>query len=175
MKVTKVKAFSALSYRIWKLYRLSFPKEERLPYWFLLFQILRTKADFQAYRDGKKVIGFSYSIAGKSADFLLFLAVSPEFQSQGYGTAMLQNVKNSAGEKPLIVAIEPPFELCDNAEQRLRRLAFYEKNGFQLTEHFYQENVETYQVMTTKLPFKAKAFAEDLCRFFGNYIRTKVV
>lgn len=168
MKVISVTGSIARDVR--KLYFSSFPKEERLPYWFLLLR----KAEFLAYLDQEKLVGFSYTVKGQSCDFLLFLAVAESHQSQGYGTAILQKVKEKAGKKPLIVTIEPPFEVSENAEQRLRRLAFYEKNGFKLTDHFYQENTEIYQIMTTKQPFDKKGFSKDVSQFFLGMVKTKV-
>lgn len=174
MKSLSVKALSPLASQVKELYLASFTKEERLPYWFLLLQAWRRKADFRAYVDQDQLVGFSYTIAGAATDFLLFLAVSAEYQSQGFGTAILQEVKK-ATDRPLIVTIEPPFVPCDNAEQRKRRLAFYEKNGLYLTEHFYYENTERYQVMTSRLPFDLEGFSRDLRSFFKGIIKTKVV
>ncbi|WP_162012614.1 GNAT family N-acetyltransferase [Streptococcus sp. S784/96/1] len=170
MKIISVTPFSSIARDIRNLYFASFPKEERLPYWFLLLK----QAEFLAYLDQEKLVGFSYTVKGQSCDFLLFLAVAESHQSHGYGTAILQKVKEKAGGKPLIVTIEPPFEVSENAEQRLRRLAFYEKNGFKLTDHFYQENTETYQIMTTKQPFDKKGFSKDVSQFFLGIVKTKV-
>ena len=174
MKVVPVRPFSKRSRAVRKLYLASFPKEERLPFWFLMVKSWRRQAECLAYENEQTLIGFSYSISGQAGHFLLFLAVSRDQQSKGYGSSILASIKEKAERHPLILAIEPPHVEADNTEQRLRRLAFYEKNGLQLTPFFYKENKETYQLMTSHLPLDKTIFEKDLRTFFGQYVQTEV-
>ena len=66
---------------------------------------------------------------------------------RGYGSAILQDVKDLAGNRPVVLAIEPMNEKADNFDQRLKRVRFYEKNGFHITAYYYHEGSETYQMM----------------------------
>ena len=49
-----------------------------------------------------------------------------------------------------MLTIEPMDEEdASNRTQRLKRLAFYERNGYQALNHFYFEGSERYQILTT--------------------------
>ncbi|MFC3932637.1 hypothetical protein ACVR0S_09380 [Streptococcus dentapri] len=80
------------SYRaVKKLYMDAFPKNERLPYIFLLANSLRPLASCYAYYDKKQFVGFTYILESRE----------------------------------------------------------YERNGYQLTSHYYFEGQESCQVLTT--------------------------
>ncbi|WP_438477623.1 hypothetical protein [Streptococcus pluranimalium] len=55
---------------------------------------------------------------------------------------------------------------ADNYHQRLKRLTFYEKNGFPLTQVCYQENQEMFQFMVTDPSLNWKAFEKFLKQSF---------
>ena len=59
----------------------------------------------------------------------------------------MQDIKKIAGNRPVVLAIEPMDEKADNFDQRLKRVRFYEKNGFHITAYYYHEGTETYQMM----------------------------
>ena len=80
-------------------------------------------------------IGFTYAICTDNLVYLLFLAVKESKQSQGYGSQILGQVREEAGERPCVLTIEPmDEEQVSNRSQRLKRLAFYERNGYQAIE-----------------------------------------
>ena len=89
----------------------------------------------------------AYILQNEAVVYLFFLAVNPNIRSRGYGSAILQDVKDLAGNRPVVLAIEPMNEKADNFDQRLKRVRFYEKNGFHITAYYYHEGSETYQMM----------------------------
>ena len=132
------------------LYEAAFPVEERLPLWQLSWNSLKNGQSFLAYFDQGVFIGFTYAICTDNLVYLLFLAVEESKQSQGYGSQILAQVKKKAGERPCVLTIEPmDEEQVSNRAQRLKRLAFYERNGYQALNHFYFEGSERYQILTT--------------------------
>ncbi|MGT2910934.1 GNAT family N-acetyltransferase [Streptococcus cameli] len=112
--------------------------------------VLFKKADFRAYFSRGRYCGFTYSLASEKAFYLLFIAVAPSMHSMGFGSLILEEIAKQAGERPIYLAIEPMNENAENYPQRVKRLAFYEKNGFHLTELYYYEDQEAYQVMTNQ-------------------------
>ena len=62
--------------------------------------------------------------------FLEHLAILPALRGKGYGSAALSLLKQTG--KTVILEIEPPID-----ELTLRRRAFYERNGFQMTHHHH--------------------------------------
>ena len=148
-----IKTVSLFSYHHWsvkRLYKSAFPPEERLPYLSLLANAWTGLGRFEAYYDGRTFVGFTYTLTGQMLDFLFFLAVETSLRSKGYGGQMVRLIREKAGAKPVLLAIEPLETRASNYSQRQHRLRFYQKNGWQLTDTFYHEGSERYQLMTTQ-------------------------
>lgn len=177
MSLTKkpVFPFSPTSRKVKKVYESVFPAHERLPYAFLLLNSLQKSAHFYAYYDQEDFVGFSYTIENADLLFVFFLAVNPAIQSRGYGGKILQEIKQAAGSRPIILTIEPVETEADNADQRQKRLAFYERQGFHLTSSFYQEGTETYQIMTSQLPAPISAFEKLMISTFWGLVKVNII
>ena len=143
--------FTTLFWCVKTLYEASFPLQERISWPWMVWMALLGQADFLAYFDGQDFAGFSYSLRSKTSYYLLFLAIPAQQQSKGYGRQILQAVARRAGQRPIYLVIEPLDESAENYAIRLKRLAFYEKNGYQLTDYIYFENQEVYQVLTNHI------------------------
>lgn len=140
VQVRKVYPFTPTFRQVASLYEAAFPVEERLPLWQLSWNNLKNGQSFLTYFDQEVFIGFTYAICTDNLVYLLFLAVEESKQSQGYGSQILAQVKEEAGGRPCALTIEPmDEEQVSNRGQRLKRLAFYERNGYQLLNHFYFE------------------------------------
>lgn len=140
------------SSRVKALYLSAFPAHERFPYLPTLLNTCRSFVHLTAYYDGDDFVGFTYSLEGEDLVFLCFLAVEARHHSKGYGGQIIEKVRQRAGERPLLLSIEPMDETdAANYDQRLRRLAFYKRNGLTLSQHFYFEGKERYQLMSTDL------------------------
>ena len=70
-----------------------------------------------------------------------------------------------------MLTIEPmDEEQVSNWAQRLKRLAFYERNGYQALNHFYFEGSERYQILTTDRSICLADLEQDLAKtFLGKY------
>ena len=149
------------------LYEAAFPVEERLPLWQLSWNNLKNGQSFLAYFDQGVFIGFTYAICTDNLVYLLFLAVEESKQSQGYGSQILAQVRKEAGERPCVLTIEPMDEEdASNRTQRLKRLAFYENNGYQPLNHFYFEGRERYQILITDRSLSLDRIEQDLAKTF---------
>jgi ribosomal protein S18 acetylase RimI-like enzyme len=62
---------------------------------------------------------------------VLYLAVDGSLRGKGYGSRVLSQIKAEKPGQRTVLNIEPLDEKAPNAEQRRKRLAFYERNGFQ--------------------------------------------
>ena len=154
----KVKFFSKSYHDVKRLYLSAFPPRERFPYFCLLLNSLRSLATCYAYYDKERFVGFAYIIESKEQMFILFLAVNGSVRSKGYGSMILAQIREYAGRKPLILTIEPVEKDAPNSEQRRQRLSFYERNGYQLTSHYYYEGQERYQILTTEQSIDLERF-----------------
>lgn len=157
--------------KVASLYEAAFPVEERLPLWQLSWNSLKNEQSFLAYFDQEVFIGFTYAICTDNLVYLLFLAVEESKQSQGYGSQILAQVREEAGERPCVLTIEPMDEAdASNRTQRLKRLAFYENNGYQPLNHFYFEGSERYQILTTDKSLSLVDLERALAKtFLGKY------
>ena len=153
--------------KVASLYEAAFPVEERLPLWQLSWNSLKNGQSFLAYFDQEVFIGFTYAICTDNLVYLLFLAVEESKQSQGYGSQILAQVRKGAGERPCVLTIEPMDEEdASNRSQRLKRLAFYENNGYQSLNHFYFEGRERYQILITDRSLSLDTIEQDLAKTF---------
>ena len=167
LEVRKIYPLTPTFKKVASLYEAAFPVEERLPLWQLSWNSLKNGQSFLAYFDQEVFIGFTYAICTDNLVYLLFLAVEESKQSQGYGSQILAQVREEAGERPCVLTIEPMDEEdVSNRTQRLKRLAFYENNGYQSLNHFYFEGKERYQILITDRCLSLDTIEQDLAKTF---------
>jgi GNAT superfamily N-acetyltransferase len=147
----------------------TFPKNEIIPMWILLLLSQRKMVDFNAYYDDNEFVGFSYSIINCNMIFIFYLAVYDKIQSNGYGTKILKYIKEKYKGKEIILNIEKIDKNSQNYEQRLKRLKFYKKNGFNETEYFIDDDIE-YSILSTNKDFNKEEYTKTLKKYsFGLY------
>ena len=108
-----------------------FPKSERIPMAFLLSRAEKDFIDFLAFYDKNKFVGFTYSITNNGLTFIQYLAVDGTVQSKGYGSIILNQIKAQYPNNRIVLNLEILDECAENSEQRIRRRAFYVKNGYE--------------------------------------------
>lgn len=136
--------------QIQKLYQTVFPANEQIKWSWLMRKARSKNVEFLSYYDDNTFVGFSYMIHQPTLDFLFYLAVAPDRHSQGYGGQILDWLNTKHPDMPIILEIEPLDEHADNLEPRQRRLAFYQKHGFQLTKHTVTEDGTTYTILANQ-------------------------
>ena len=119
--------------RVREIYRASFPREERMPFFLMCLLAKMPQTQFLAFREGEQVCGFAYMAVLDGMEFLLFLAVDPALRSRGYGSAILREIAALYPDCKRLVSIERCDAPADNAAQRLRRRQFYLRNGYAQT------------------------------------------
>ncbi len=125
-----VKKSNANYPEIKSLMKRAFPKEELFPLCLLRLFSYKKKCNFTAYYHHDNFVGITYTIESKETLFVVYLAVNDFIQSQGYGSKILENLKQKNKDKSVTLFIETMDSTADNYKQRVKRLAFYEKNGF---------------------------------------------
>ena len=68
-------------------------------------------------------------------------------RSAGYGRRILEWFADEHPDLPLFLEIEPIDESAGNYAQRLRRLAFYQRNGFTVSNMLTHEAGQTFRVL----------------------------
>lgn len=82
-------------------------------------------------KEDDDLLGFIAEWNGPEYRFIEHLAVNEEFQGKGIGSKLLTEY-HRLSDKPVILEVEPP----ENEIQK-RRVKFYERNSYHLTEHGY--------------------------------------
>ncbi len=108
-----------------------FPKEELMPMWFIRLLTLKKNYDFKVYYDNELFVGILFTIESDDTLFVFYIAVNDEIHSKGYGSMLLNVLFNKYPNKSVTLFIETMDDKnAANYGQRVKRLAFYERNSF---------------------------------------------
>lgn len=86
-------------------------------------------------REDREILAFFAEWQNDSYRFLEHLAVNKNYRSRGLGSKTLQ-LYHDLSDKPVVLEVEPP-----NDETQIRRVKFYEKNGYHLSSYGYIQPV----------------------------------
>lgn len=136
--------------RVKQLYFRAFPKYEQEPWSWLMLKSRFKRADFMAFYDEDQFVGFAYVIHSQGCHYILFLAVADQVRSQGYGSRIIHQLRRHYRDDSLLLDVEEPDDRAANNQQRLRRVAFYRRNGFYPTTKRFPEKHVTFRVLATK-------------------------
>ncbi len=130
MRIEKIETVaSPLMADIYNVYMSSFPVAERRP-WESIIQMIESASPFfsllAATDDRGKPVGFATVWRLPNALYIEHLAVDESSRSHGYGGEILDYIVDIAGESPTVVEVELP----DSNADAPRRIAFYERHGF---------------------------------------------
>lgn len=131
-----------------RLFLSAFPREERPPMWMLTRRCRQGKAEFSAVVDGDRFVGLTYVIGNDRVKTLMFLAIDDDARDGGYGSEILRCIHKKYSGVKLFLNIEPLDKNAPNYEQRCRRKAFYDRNGFVGLDYQVHEAGVTYEMLT---------------------------
>ena len=152
------------------LYESSFPETERLEMDILLKKTDQDTADFSAYYDSGRFVGFTFASVSDEAVFLVYLAVETTLRSRGYGGMILKQIAEAHSPKGIMLNVEPLDKEAENYEQRLKRLRFYTDNGFRESGYQLTDHGDQYSILTTIIPFSESAYRSAVDRLIsGSY------
>ena len=134
-----------------QLYRRAFPRYERAPWLWLMLKGRQQRADFWAFFDDDRFVGLAFVIHGRQRiHYLYYLAVNDQVRSKGYGSRILTQLRQKMNGETIVLDCEQPDPAADNHPQRVRRIAFYAKNGFYQTKHFHHDRGVSFHVLATQ-------------------------
>ena len=142
------------------LYESAFPANERIPIKHLLDD--KIKREFWTFFDGDLFCGFSNSITHGSITNIVYFAVVPELRSRGYGSQILQVIREQHPDTRIVVDIEVEEDSKDaeELERRNRRREFYTRNGFDSSPVDYIWQGEHYRLLTAGGTVTEKEFRD---------------
>lgn len=153
-----------------RLMKTAFPKNEQIPIWLLRVLAFRKSVNFRVFYEDDRFCGILYTAENDKYIFVLYLAVNDRIRSKGYGTKILNRLKQNT-EKIIVLNVEAINPSAENALQREKRISFYSRNGIFDTGCKFIDAGETYSVLTSDTNhFDSKEYEMLLSRFsFGTY------
>lgn len=113
-----------------------FPQNERKPLRTILS--LRKRGIYYCYGmfDKDQLLAYAFVCGGEQACLLDYYAVCAPFRGRGYGTGMLRGMRALLPKLDLLAEVEDPEKATTPEEEatRRRRIAFYERLDFTLTD-----------------------------------------
>lgn len=121
------------------LYTRAFPPQERIAWPLVHLLCLRRGVDLVAWYDepgrAARPVALTWTVRrpGERLVYLFYLAVDESARGHGTGGRLLAELRSRFPGASVVLDIEPVVPEASNAEQRRRRLAFYERAGFRDT------------------------------------------
>ena len=153
-----------------KLQMTAFPPEES----FTMEEILRLSEsvhiEYKSFWEGEQLCGILFYNVGETMLYLFYLAVPAELRSKGYGAKLLQWLIETYSNKTVVGNIESVGFKAANENQRIRRLAFYERNGFHRVPFRLSDDSGLYDIISTGSVFDEKEYMQLIYELgFGSY------
>lgn len=121
--------------QVFKLMQETFPIDEYRPYG--IQKALLNKPEFKIYvvndSDSKQIKAFISVWDLKKYTYIDHFVVNPTYRQAGLGSAILKQLKDMSSQQ-IIFEVEP---ICN--EITLKRVQFYERNGFFLNPYDYMQ------------------------------------
>ena len=165
--------------KVIELYKEAFPGAQRIPTYLLRYKLRKGKKGFYVLYEEDDWIGLIYYTEYKDIVFVQFLAISETFRSQGYGSKVMDLMRHTQSEKRIVLNIEELNEQAENYQQRIKRRAFYKKNGFSSSGYIVKEPDERHEMLIRGGSIRKEEIEAMYKNLFGHvisfFIRPKVI
>ena len=109
------------------------------------------------FYDKNIFVGFAFLLTYKDITHILYFSVIDHLRDHGYGTMILKMIHDMKKGQRIIADVEREGN-TDNDEQRIKRKAFYFKNGFHYSDVKYRWRNENYDVLVYGESFTYEEF-----------------
>ena len=175
VRVEEISRKSKEKRKIKEIYKESFPKEDRMPFWLMLIMAKTPDTDFLCFYDKDILCGFVYMATIENMTCILFFAVDNKIRSRGYGKRILDKIQSMYPDNKIILSIDRCDVEANDLEQRLRRKKFYLNNGYLETEHFLKiGNKKEQEILIKNGDFHAEEFSQFFSKYSKGTINPKI-
>lgn len=157
------------------LYVNAFPQEERAPISYLYYQVKKGKGHFYAVVDDDQFIGLTFVVQTQDIVSVIFLAIEKDHQRKGYGSRILKELKHKYQSFKIFLTIEVLDPSANNYQQRKKRKAFYQRNGFVSEDYKVQEAGVTYEVLSFGGTVTKQDYQFVMKQFYGRILYKFIV
>ena len=128
------------------LYNSAFPEDERPPFSWTYEVFNKTEESFMiGYYKNNEFIGYIHYVIYLDILYIAFFAISKNKRNQGYGTQILNDIKESYPFHTLLLCFEEVNKKYPDLDNRIKRKKFYETNGYINNNLKTQEGDVVYQ------------------------------
>ncbi|KAA8458112.1 GNAT family N-acetyltransferase [Weissella paramesenteroides] len=146
-----------------RIYLEAFPEYEQRPIADLVaMSEQQSGTRMQVITDEDQVVGVLYLCEiGVAKAFVLYFAMDAAIQSKGYGSRALAILKERYPEG-LILEAEETGQQAENEEQRVKRYAFYMRNGFQDKQLLSENSGGIFHLLATTKEVSATEYLQAM-------------
>ncbi len=158
-----------------KLYRISFPPEERAPFYLLSRKARLKNVDWLGIYDKEQCIGFFYILNYLDLSYVFYFAIDYNMRGRGYGTKALAELKNQYQNRRLFLAIEQTEKNAPNYDERVKRKNFYARSGLTAIGGKVREGNVIYELIGTGGSVKKEEYHLLIHSWTGKLMSKMVV
>ena len=134
MKLLEINNNSKYLNTIKEIYHTSIPESERIDFEDLVNHAFPNSKILGIFNNNN-LVGFSFvSVLGEFA-YIVYLAIAENQRNNGYGSKALTTLFNLYSDKTKVLCVEKPNSKND---LRTRRINFYNRNGFTLSNFEFE-------------------------------------
>ncbi len=154
-----------------RLYRRTFPKGERVPYWLMRRRALQGRAEFLGIHQDGTLVGMAYILQKGDLVYLFYLAIDERFRGRSHGTKALGLILERYSGKRLFLVVEDWEESCGDTDLRLRRRGFYERCGLHYLHCKESDPGGTFDLMGTSDAIEPSEYMDLMLSWTGPLFR----
>lgn len=169
---TDLKFCAAEKYKkqVASLYRRAFPLMEKLPLPFLYFRAKRGIGSFNAIVEGGVFAGLIYTMRLDHLVCLYYFAIEEHRRGRGTGGEVLRMLRRKYPDCAIVLLIEDTADkTVSNYAQRIGRVDFYGRAGFQQLQIHIKEAGVAYELLGTDAGITKNDYLKMMQKFFGRF------
>ena len=130
---------------IHKIYNQSFPKIEKMSFDYILSMTTNKDVKF-LMAVNEEIIGLVFLIEKENEALIYYFAINDVVRSKGYGSIVLTKLKEKY--QNLIIIMEKVNKESIDYELQEKRLKFYQKNDFKLTDYLLSDYSGEFELLS---------------------------
>lgn len=156
-----------------EVYEEAFPEDEKKPFDLILQKTREKKEDIIVYKDINPV-GFAINMKAGDRILVDYLAIDKAYRGSGYGTYILNHLREEYKNRRLCLEIEEVSKIYDNYEQRKARKSFYLKNGLKESGIYVSLFGVDMEILLFDKELNFQEYLEIYEKVYGKGVRTHI-
>lgn len=143
MEIFEIKEDQDNLNKIKEIYYSSFPEIERVDFQNLVDKTFPNSKLLGIF-NGNILIGFTFISEFGDFSYIIYFAIEEKLRNKNYGTTALKMICDLYHDKTKVLCVEKPTK---ESNIPARRISFYKRNGFMLTDFEFEWSGQVYYSM----------------------------